>query len=178
MLGAFLAGCAPGSAASPVEDPPPATATPLPAPAEPTGVTFEEKVVRLGEDASDTELAQTVTWEAPRSHDVDIWVFGVTRCLAEPPDSGAYAIGACLTEDTPVHPPMLTPLARAPAANGFVTWTWTGTFDCGVVGLSYDPEGPMYFAIVLAAYNAAGHSTYAIADTGQWVHYGPDETVC
>lgn len=40
------------------------------------------------------------------------------------------------------------------------------------------PDGLDYHAIVIAAYDAAGHSILAIADPGEWWRAGPDEVIC
>jgi hypothetical protein len=44
-----------------------------------------------------------------------------------------------------------------------VSWTWTQETGCDI-GLAHDPDGPMYAAVVLAAYSASGHSIFAIAE--------------
>ena len=145
-------------------------------PPKPTGVTFDE--TRKGdEDPSTTEITQTVRWEAPRSDGVGIQVYGVTECLARPANPAPATSGPCLVEHTPLPASTRTLLAKAPASAGEVSWTWTGTFDCEI-GLPYDPEGTAYYAVVLAAYGASGHSIFAIAAPGEWYEPGPDEVIC
>jgi hypothetical protein len=102
----------------------------------------------------------------------------VTTCIAKPASPSPDTSGPCLVEHTPLPGSVRTLLATAPASHGEVSWTWTGTFDCEGPGPAYDPSGTAYYAIVLAAYNAAGHSIFAIAEPGSWSQPGLDETVC
>jgi hypothetical protein len=146
-------------------------------PEKPTGVTFDEQR-RLGADASSTEVTQTVRWAAPKSVGVEIRVYGVTDCIAEPASPSPGSGGPCLVEHTPLPAADRTLLATAPASAGKVSWTWTGTFDCEGPGLAYDPHGPAYHAVVLAAYAPSGQSIFAIAAPGRWSQPGPSETVC
>jgi hypothetical protein len=156
-------------------DRPSAGSTPVPVPPKPSGVSFAEK--RKGDDPPSTEITQTVEWAAPRGEDVEIRVYGVTECIARPANPVPDTDGPCLVEHTPLPASVRTLLARAPASDGIVSWTWTGTFDCEV-GLAYDPRGPAYHAVVLAAYSTSGHSIFAIAEPGRWFQPGPDEVVC
>ncbi len=151
--------------------------TPVPVPPKPTGVKFGEQR-RLGNDPSSTEITQTVRWQAPQSESVEIRVYGVTKCIAEPANPSPDTSGPCLVEHTPLPGSVLTLLATAPASKGHVSWTWTGTFDCEGPGPAYDPRGPAYHAVVIAAYSASGHSIFAIAEPGRWSQPGPGETVC
>jgi hypothetical protein len=151
------------------------TATPVPVPPKPTGVAFDEK--RVGDDPTTTEITQIVRWAAPRSEGVEIRVYGVTECIARPASPSPDTGGACLVEHTPVPASVRTLLATAPASDGVASWTWTGTFDCEI-GLAYDPRGPAYHSIVLAAYSASGHSIFAIAVPGAWWQPGPNDIIC
>ena len=144
-------------------------------PPKPTGVSFDE--MRVGDDASSAEITQTVTWGAPRSEGVEIRVYGVTECVAQPANPSPNTSGPCLVEHTPLPESVRTLLATAPASSGAVSWTWTGTFDCGD-GLAYDFSGPAYHSVVLAAYGASDHSIFAIAEPGGWWQPGPDDIVC
>ena len=162
----------PSPAATPRPSPNP---TPVPVPPKPTGVSFDEK--RVGDAPSTTEITQTVTWGAPGSEGVEIRVYGVTECLAKPANPSPDTHGPCLVGHTPVPASVRTLVAKAPASDGAVSWTWTGTFDCED-GLAYDPRGPAYHAVVLAAYSASGHSIFAIAEAGGWWQPGPDDIVC
>lgn len=160
----------PASTPGPSPDP-----TAVPVPPRPSGVSFDER--RKGDDPSSTEITQTVRWAAPASDGVEIRVYGVTECLARPAKPSPDTHGPCLLEHTPLPASVRNLLATAPASDGVVGWTWTGTFDCEI-GLAYDPRGPAYHAVVLAAYSTAGHSIFAIAEPGRWSQPGPDDIVC
>ena len=168
---------------SPAEPSPSAQKTPRPTPTldapprKPTGVSFHERK-RVAEEASSTRISQTVRWLAPRQKGTEIRVFGVTECLARPANPSPSTSGPCLVEHTRVPASVRTLLARAPAADGVVTWRWTGEVECGVGVPAYDPDGPAYYSIVLAAYDASGHSTFAIAEPGSWSEPGPGEIIC
>lgn len=149
--------------------------TPVPVPPKPTGVFFREE--HVGDDAPTSEITQTVTWAAPRSEGVEIRVYGVTECMAKPANPSPDTDGPCLVEHTALPASVRTLLASAPASDGGVSWSWTGTFDCGI-DLGYDPGGPVYHAVVLAAYGASDHSIFAIAAPGRWWQPGPLDTVC
>lgn len=148
---------------------------PVSVPPKPTGVSFDEK--RVGDEAPSTEITQAVRWGAPGSEGVEIRVYGVTECVARPANPSPGLYGPCLVEHTPLPASVRTLLATAPASDGVVSWTWTGTFDCEV-GLAYDPRGPAYHSVVLAAYSASGHSIFAIAEAGLWSQPGPNDIVC
>jgi hypothetical protein len=149
--------------------------TPVQVPPKPTGVSFDEK--RVGDDPPSIEITQTVRWGAPRSDGVEIRIYGVTECVAKPANPSPDTHGPCLVEHTPLPAAVRTLLARASASDGVASWTWTGTFDCEV-GLAYDPRGPAYHAVVLAAHSASGHSIFAIAEAGGWWQPGLDDIVC
>jgi hypothetical protein len=144
-------------------------------PSKPTGVSFDEK--RVGDNPSTTEITQTVTWEATQSEDVLVRVYGVTECIARPPDPAPNTQGPCLVEHTLLPESVRTLLATARASDGAASWTFTGTSDCGE-GLAYDLRGPAYHAVVLAAYSPSGHSIFAIAEPGEWSQPGPDDIIC
>jgi hypothetical protein len=149
--------------------------TPPPVPPKPTGVSFEE--TRVGDEAPSTRITQTVRWAEPRTEGVEIRVYGVTQCIAKPAEPSPDTAGPCLVVHTPLPPSVRTLLASAAASDGVVSWTWTGTFDCEV-GLAYDPGGPAYEAVVVAAYSSSGHSIFAIAEAGSWWQPGPNDIVC
>jgi hypothetical protein len=44
--------------------------------------------------------------------------------------------------------------------------------------MAYDPRGPAYHAVVLAAYSASDHSIFAIAEAGMWSQPGPNDIIC
>jgi hypothetical protein len=150
--------------------------TPVPEPPKPSGVRFDEQV-QVSDDESTADITQTVTWRAPTSEGVEIKVYGVTECIAEPSTPAPDTSGPCLVEHTPLPASVRTLLASALASDGAVSWTWTEYTGCDI-GLAHDPDGPRYFAVVLAAYSASGHSIFAIAEPGGWWQPGPDDIIC
>jgi len=150
--------------------------TPVAAPPKPSGVSFDE--TRTGDDDPQTaEITQTVRWDGPRSNGVEIQVYGVTECVGRPENPDPGTNGPCLVEHTPLPASIRSLLATAPASDGVVSWTWTGSFDCEV-GLAYDPRGPAYYSVVLAAYGATDHSIFAIAEPGEWWQPGVGDVIC
>ena len=124
------AAASPTAAATPASPSPSATPqpipepTPVPVPPKPTGVTFDEET-RSIDDGQFGEVTQTVTWGAPRSEGVEIRVYGVTECIAEPADPAPGTNGPCLVVHTPLPASVRRLLATAPASDGAVSWTWT-----------------------------------------------------
>ena len=173
---ATLATASPTASIPPTTQPA-AASTPVAVPPKPTGVKFDEQR-RLGNDASSTEVTQTVTWAAPHGDGVEIRVYGVNKCIAEPDSPSPGSGGPCLVEHTLLPAEDRTLLAAAPASAGEVSWTWTGVPDCEGPGLAFDPRGPAEYAVVLAAYSATGQSIFAIAAPGRWSQPDPSETVC
>ena len=163
---------------SPASTPQPTTEpAPVPVPPKPTGVTFEQQV----RDTSDelAEITQTVRWRAPRSEGVEIRVYGVTDCIAEPAKPAPGTSGPCLVVRTPLPASVRTLLATVPASDGVASWTWTQTrFDCGEPQVYFDPNGPAYHAVVLAAYDASDHSIFAIAEPGGWWRAALGDIIC
>jgi hypothetical protein len=145
-------------------------------PSKPAGVKYDEKV-HENSDGSVAKISQTVTWRTPRSEGVEIRVYGVTKCIAEPEDPAPDTSGPCLVAHTPLPASVRTLLGTAPASKGVVSWSWTQETGCDI-GLAHDPDGPVYHAIVLAAYNASGHSIFAIAEPGLWWQPGPNDVIC
>ena len=162
--------------ASPRSSAPSAKPTPIPEPPKPSGVSFDERVA--GDADEYATVTQTVRWKAPRSKGVEIRVYGVTTCLARPANPTPGSSGPCLVEHTPLPASVRTLLATAPASAGAASWSWSGTFGCGEPNPGYDPNGPAYFAVVLAAYNASGQSIFAIAEPGGWWEPLPDDVIC
>jgi hypothetical protein len=70
----------------------------------------------------------------------------------------------------------MAPAATAPAAAGEISWVAPFAYDCD--GPPVGPDRLDYWAVVVAAYNTAGHSVFAIAYPGRWWRAGPDEVVC
>jgi hypothetical protein len=155
-------------------------ATSATVPAKPTGVTFETDVLELpGPSASDEityQVTHTVRWTTPRTADVEIRVYGVTECLSEPADPSPGTSGPCLVEHTVLPPSVMALAATAPADTGEFSWIAPRFWECA--GPPVGPDDLDYEAIVIAAYNAAGHSIFAIAYPGMWWRAGPDEVVC
>ena len=70
-------------------------------------------------------------------------------------------------------------IAKVPASDGTVSWTgppWqdviesnTGSAAFTAIGVDHHDDDT-YFAIVVAAYNDAGHSKFIIADAGTWCY--------
>jgi hypothetical protein len=144
----------------------------------PTGVMFDEQV-RVSDDGQVAEITQTITWEAPRVEGVEIRIYGVTECIAEPADPPPGTSGPCLVVHTPLPESIRTLLATAPASDGVVSWTWTQhPWECDQPAVSYDLDGPAYRAVVLAAYSPSGHSIFAIAAPGGWWRAALGDIVC
>lgn len=166
-----------------------------PVPPKPTGVTFDvsTKCV-LGEDADfdciapdeDTApeyiVTDTVTWKAPRTKGLEVRVYGITECLARPAKPKPGTGGPCVVKGTKLPAAVRTLLATAPASRGTVSWSWTqddGGCDIYPEGWPLgDPAGTVYVAIVVAAFNEAGPSVYAIAEPGGWSELGPGDMPC
>ena len=110
----------PSPSATPQPTPEP---TPVPVPPKPTEVTFDQETRPT--TTAVWEVTQTVTWGAPRSEGVEIRVYGVTECIAEPADPAPGTNGPCLVVHTPLPASVRRLLATAPASDGAVSWTWT-----------------------------------------------------
>jgi hypothetical protein len=145
-------------------------------PPKPAGVNFDVQA-DVSDDGSEAEITQTVTWRTPRNEGVEIKVYGVTKCIAEPEDPAPDTSGPCLVAHTPLPASVRTLLGSAPASTGAVSWSWTEGTGCDI-GLANDPDGPTYHAVVLAAYNASGNSIFAIAEPGMWWRPGLNDIVC
>jgi hypothetical protein len=102
-----------------------------------------------------------VSWSETYPKGTEIRVYGVTECLnnvdGEP----------CLPLHTPLPASVRHLVARAPAADGKVIWTWPGWENIGG-SLAASREGDKdyyYEAFVVAAYNDAGHSKFIILES-------------
>lgn len=148
-------------------------------PAKPTGVTFATDSVQLprptGTGEIEYQVTHTVRWEAPRTEGVEIRVYGVTECLSEPSSPPPGTSGPCLVEDTQLPPSVMALAATAPAAAGEISWIAPFHYEC--LGPPVGPDGLDYQAIVIAAYNAVGHSIFAIANPGDWWSFPEDPNV-
>jgi len=147
---------------------PPPSPTPDSVPPKPTGATFHEDVECLDPECHKAETTQAVTWRTPRTKGVTIRVYGVTECLAEPAHPKLGTSGPCLVTHTRLPASVRTLLAKAPASAGKVSWSWATEIGCDISPFSSDPNGPLYVAVVLAAYNKSGQSIFTIAESGHW----------
>ena len=165
---------------SPPTSRPTPQATTATVPAKPSGVTFTTDSVKLpgptGTDEITYQVTHTVRWKAPREAGVEIRVYGVTECLSEPSNPPPLTSGPCLVEHTRLPPSVMALAATAPAAAGEISWIAPFYYDCA--GPPVGPDGLDYQAIVIAAYSAAGHSIFAIADPGEWWRAAPDDVIC
>jgi hypothetical protein len=172
-----VAADSPLASASPAPTPKATAAT---VPAKPTGVTFTTDSVEVPGPTGASGVTYTVThrvrWTTPRTEGVEIRVYGVTDCLSEPSNPAPGTSGPCLVEHTTLPPSVTVLAARAPAAAGEISWIAPRSYTCA--GPPVGPDGRDYQATVVAAYTAAGHSIFAIADPGGWWRAGPDEVVC
>lgn len=146
---------------------PTAAPTPRPTPAlprQPTGV----DMTMDGRDPEGagfaTEITTTITWNVPQTAETEIRVYGVNACFAK------HDQDPCLVLGTPLPAGSLELIAEAPGRAGKVSWTWPAWDDIGgaVIGA---PDGSTYDSLVVAAYNAAGHSTFTIVATAVWCPY-------
>ena len=138
-------------------------------PPMPTGVRFDVHEKDLG--GGRLQKIATVTWRAPRSEGVEIRVYGVTECLSMPAQAPEIGEGPCLLEHTRLPASALSLAATAPASTGRATWTWIEDWSgegCQWYPAVSGPDGSWYESVVLAAYNASGHSIFAIAAPGSW----------
>jgi hypothetical protein len=138
------------------------TATPLKPPPAPKGVKLTTKGSDPGNVGYDTKMTLTVSWASPTSDGTQIRVFGVEDCMPPPGKDPA----PCLTKNTPLPPSARKLVAKAPAAKGKVTWTWPAWED--IAGNVASDGHTTYASIVVAAYNAAGHSRFVIVQTGEF----------
>jgi hypothetical protein len=147
-------------------------------PPRPTGARFHEDYKCLGLDCARNKITQTVLWRAPRTKGVEIRVYGVTDCLAMPAHRKPGAAGPRLVEHTALPGSARRLLATAPATAGWVSWSWKQGEGCEENTVDSRPNGPTYYAIVIAAYNASSQSIFAIADPGHWYEPEPGDAYC
>lgn len=168
------------AAATPAAAPKPtAKATRARVPPKPTGVKFRARARCVSDSCHRYTFTQAVAWESPLTKGVEIRVYGVTECLAEPAHAKPGADGPCLVEHTPLPASVRILLATAPASAGKVTWSWTEEDPgCDPYSIGTAPDGQPYRAVVAAAYGASGHSIFAIAEPGEWWVPRPGDMVC
>ena len=153
--------------------------TPLASPPPPTAVTIERQGCFWGSDRTGVppgKCTTTITWKKAATKGTEIRVYGVTGCLSLTERQGD---GSCLVKHTLVPASARKLIAKAPASKGKIVWngpSWRDLVQGDTGGTAYTAYGvdrhgdDIYFAIVLAAYNAAGHSKFVIADAGQWCY--------
>ena len=101
----------------------------------------------------------TISWTGPVTAGTTIRVYGITACLNPPGTDNVPCVGT----DTLLPASALTLVASAPAAQGRVSWTWP---SWGNIGQALAVHGSdTYYAFVVGAYTAAGHSKLMIAAT-------------
>ena len=145
--------------ASPTPTP---TASPLKPPPAPKGVKLATKGSDPRNVGYDTKMTITVSWASPTDAGTQIRVFGVEDCMPPPGKDPA----PCLVKNTPLPASARTLIAKAPASKGKVTWTWPAWDD--IAGNVAADGNKTYASIVVAAYNAAGHSRFVIVQTGEF----------
>jgi hypothetical protein len=130
------------------------------APPPPTAVKMTTKGSDPGGVGYDTRLRVTISWKEVAPKGTEIRVYGVTKCFAPP------AGGPCLVEHTPLPESVRELIATAPASKGSVSWTWPNWEDVGGAVMAHGST--IYEAVVIAAYNADGHSKFIIVESGEW----------
>jgi hypothetical protein len=136
------------------------TATPVPLPPKPSGVSLTFTDNAVDGDAIPSETTMHLRWKAPRTEGLTIKVFGVNRCLRKSHDK------PCLVANTRLPAGSLEYIAEAPAGDGKLKWTWPGHDPNSTrLALITSPSGSDIYSFVLAAYGPSGHSKFAIAVT-------------
>ncbi|HEY7970473.1 MAG TPA: hypothetical protein VID95_10800 [Candidatus Limnocylindrales bacterium] len=134
----------------------PSASTSAAAPPAPADVTWSQTPA-LGFGIGTTTM--TVTWKEPATASATIRVYGVTACLNPPGTDNV----PCLVVKTLLPDKALILVATAPATQGHVSWTWP---SWGNIGQALAVHGSdTYYAFVVGAYTAAGHSKMIIAAT-------------
>ena len=142
-------------------------------------MTFKSTVEQLpaptGPYQSPYRTTHTVSWSSPRSADIEVRVYGVTTCLGEPADPPPGSHGPCLVEGTALPRSVMALARTASAAAGEISWVAPFAYECA--GPPVGPDALDYDSIVIAAYNAAGHSIFAIAYPGEWWRAAPGASI-
>lgn len=141
--------------------------TPLPVPSKPSGLEFETPCLL---DCDPDDLGNyRLTWKAPRTKGVEIRVYGVTKCFrTDDPE------GECLRVHTAVPDDIRVLLAKGPASKGVLDLDIDGPEDAdqteeGCTTFLRTEAGTKFYSIVVAAYDANGHSIFAIANPGGYM---------
>ncbi len=102
-----------------------------------------------------------VTWQEAVTDGTQIRVYYLTKCLNPPTPEGV----PCIVKHMALPPGSLKLIAKAPAAQETVSWTWPTPED---IGGAFDWDGQnYYYGLVIAAYNAVGHSRFIIIGSGE-----------
>jgi hypothetical protein len=131
-------------------------------PPAPTAVKISFKTSDPDGVGYDAVMTTTITWKQAQPAGTEIKVYGVTACL--PPAGQDPA--PCLVENTPLPASVRELIAKAPAADGTVTWSWPNWENVGGAVASHGDT--YYHAFVIAAYNATGHSKFIIVRSGEY----------
>jgi hypothetical protein len=151
---------APSAVASSVASSPPVTEPfSSAAPPAPLDVTWNQTPAQ-GFGVGTTTMS--ITWREPLTAGLTIRVYGVTACLNPPGTDNV----PCLVVNTSLPANVLTLVATAPAAQGHASWTWP---SWGNIGQALAVNGSeTYYAFVVGAYTAVGHSKMIIAATADY----------
>ena len=170
---------APSTAAAPRGTTTPVPTVRLTAPTLPKAVKIAKQGCSTGREPDGTpsgECRMTVTWKEGATQEAEIRVYGVTKCLSAKRVAGG---GSCLAVNTPLPAGSLELITKAAESDGKVSWTrpaWQDLITPDTGGprfWTYGVDGDgndIYYAIVVAAYNSAGHSKFVIADNGTWCY--------
>jgi hypothetical protein len=131
---------------------PVATPTPLLPPLSPMDVTYHEQHTRGSGFPGTTTY--TITWRESETSGVEIRVSGLTKCLSNVMDE------PCIQRHMTLPIGTLKLIARAPASNGSISWTWPTP---EVLGGALASDGTTdYYAFLVGAYSIGGQSRLVI----------------
>jgi len=159
-------------AVTPEPEPPsvPPTSTPTPTPiptAKPTSDPVPPKPSGLDSEyccGLGGDGVSRLSWEKPRTEGVEFRLYGVTSCLP----SGNRSVDTCLKEHVTLPGGIGILLAKGPASTGKLSWPQGEGDGEGCVAEYLSNNGTPFYSIVVAAYNASGHSRFAIVDEGYY----------
>ena len=106
----------------------------------------------------------SLSWEKPRTKGVELRVYGVTTCFP----AGDRSVETCLREHVTLPDDIGVLLAKGPASTGKLSWQQGEGEGEGCVAEYLSKNGTPFYSIVVAAYNASGHSIFAIVDEGYY----------
>jgi hypothetical protein len=159
--------------------------TPIPVPPKPTGLKFDEEIEAICTDdpremCGIGDSTYTLSWKAPRTKGIEIRVYGLLECLSRPENPPDSSDGPCLVEGTKLPSSAKNLIAKAKASVGVVSWKADqSAAGCDMAEQILGPDGEVFYAIVLAAYNTAEKpSVFAIAAPGEWWTPEPGDMPC